>query len=509
MEVSEIKDRDSLRAWLEALPQETEAEKEEARRWAVMIAHRAAMRVLPVYWRRGHDVPAPNPIAITHTLHLFIVQELSAFAPSRELARVAKAFSERYKTSSRRIFDDDDDFYDGAALAQFANGYAICGSAAISIGNTRTSLADLAQLVSGAVGFSYGFGRSVYPVLYEDTLWREIGFDCIALNSRQSLQVSRLWQQESPITPLWGENRPKILAQGDGWGFWVDWYENALHGRPQDYALLTKIALIDPEDWDKGADHVNALIADIRLKHIAETRPLGEDAIEQGPDGLWHRVGRSDIDRDILQDAIDSVSDEIRRLRGKLHGPQGNMFTALIADLDLLDERLARYPDRPLRLHDTFLRVQAHVAHNLDCGELPDDAMVRDLNSVLGTAAMDMRNACPKTKSVVAARIAAQFSEADEDARADLAQIAEAAASLSDAELAGEFREDAQVVIDPNASEPERKPVLYRLVVRLAKIVVVAGAGICAALMGLGALSQGAATYTQILYAILRFVFSI
>ncbi|WP_147434201.1 hypothetical protein [Roseinatronobacter ekhonensis] len=36
-----------MQAWLESLPHETEAERETARRWAVTIAHRAAMRELP------------------------------------------------------------------------------------------------------------------------------------------------------------------------------------------------------------------------------------------------------------------------------------------------------------------------------------------------------------------------------------------------------------------------------------------------------------------------------
>jgi len=47
----EIKDAESLQAWLESLPQKSEDQRETARRWAVTIAHRAAMRVLPVYWK--------------------------------------------------------------------------------------------------------------------------------------------------------------------------------------------------------------------------------------------------------------------------------------------------------------------------------------------------------------------------------------------------------------------------------------------------------------------------
>ncbi len=62
VEISEISDRDSLQEWLEALP----FDEDEKHRIAGTIAHRAAMRVLPIYWRwvnastyaRGRDLTA-------------------------------------------------------------------------------------------------------------------------------------------------------------------------------------------------------------------------------------------------------------------------------------------------------------------------------------------------------------------------------------------------------------------------------------------------------------------
>lgn len=73
---------------------------------------------------------------------------------------------------------------------------------------------------------------------------------------------------------------------GEGWRFWVEWYENALYGRPQDYDLLTKIALIDPADWDKGADHVNALIQRIVAEHKPTSRTTNDKIAEIASDRL-------------------------------------------------------------------------------------------------------------------------------------------------------------------------------------------------------------------------------
>ncbi|MDP3959619.1 MAG: hypothetical protein Q8Q26_06065 [Pseudorhodobacter sp.] len=269
---------------------------------------------------------------------------------------------------------------------------------------------------------------------------------------------------------------------------------------------MTKVAHIDPVEWDKGAEHVNALIADIRLKHIAETRPLGEDAIAKGADGLWHRTGRSDIDPDILRDAIAAVEDELHAIRAKLEGPQANMFTALAADFTLLEERLSRYPDRPLRLHDTFLRVQAHIASNLASGELPDDHHVHDLYSVLGTASLDMRNACAKTNEVIQARVNARFAETDDETRTNILQISEAAATLSDDELGKEFREDAKYATDPDLPEAEKKPALYRLTTRLSIMALRAGKDIAQAFILLGEICGGVTALVFIVRTILAFL---
>ena len=98
-------------------------------------------------------------------------------------------------------------------------------------------------------------------------MFEEVRLDCAALLDGKSLDRRPLWDGDTPLASLLAETRPQILAQGDGWRFWVDWYDNALQGRAQDYDLLTKIALIEPTDWDKGADHVNALIAEIIAQH--------------------------------------------------------------------------------------------------------------------------------------------------------------------------------------------------------------------------------------------------
>ena len=54
---------------------------------------------------------------------------------------------------------------------------------------------------------------------------------------------------------------------GGPWEFWLRWYQDALDGRPPDWPLLEKIALIDDETWTAGPEAVNAEIEQIRRTH--------------------------------------------------------------------------------------------------------------------------------------------------------------------------------------------------------------------------------------------------
>ena len=210
MNVSEIVDGKSLEAWLNSLPQDTEAEKAEAQRWAVQIAHRAAMRVLPVFWQWSLTETARNvDLTAIPVLWPNLISGVAGTRPT-PLIRVAARST--------------------AAAARSA-----------------------------------------------------IQADCAALNKGQDLNILPLWPAKNPLADLWDETRIDVLAQGSDWKFWLDWYDNALRGAPQDWDLLTEIALIDAsewtkfeENWIKNADHVNALIQRVVTKHKAETPKFNE-----------------------------------------------------------------------------------------------------------------------------------------------------------------------------------------------------------------------------------------
>ncbi len=83
-------------------------------------------------------------------------------------------------------------------------------------------------------------------------------------------------------TALWANDMPTFLhnaaqafsdtAPGTPWAFWADWYQGMLTGRPMDWALQREVALIPPEDWDKGPEHIAGKIEGIRRRFELEAR---------------------------------------------------------------------------------------------------------------------------------------------------------------------------------------------------------------------------------------------
>lgn len=494
MDVGAIKDTESLEAWLQARPRGTEAERDEAHRWAVLIAHRAAMRALPVFWDWSlTDIAGNGDLTSLPLLRAVLIGGVAGTCPTPLIKGAALPAADASADAAALYAFSAADTTDAAAVsAHLAADAAAFSAAAAASAGFRAALPTASAAAADAA--------------HSASAWDATREDCAGLLAGGPHDRRPLWPAENPLASLWSGTRRKTLAQGPGWHFWVDWYERALNGQPQDWDLLTKIALIDPEDWDKGADHVNALIADIRVKHLAETRPLGEDAIDKGADGLWHRVGRPDIDRDILQDACDRVAETVKRIRKSMKQGQRNALTALTDDLKLLEGVLRRYRDRPLRLHDTFLQVQRHIARDHASGELPDDHLVDDLRIDLGTAALDMRNACPMTAQVVAARASARFGALDERERTAIVQLAEAAASLSDEPLAAEFAEDAADATNPAAAPKDGVPAQYRLTTRLAKIFTHDGPNLVDALILMGAVKSGGEAFSAVAFAILALI---
>ncbi|NBB96727.1 MAG: hypothetical protein GVY34_00925 [Alphaproteobacteria bacterium] len=282
--MEDIKDAESLQAWLESLPQETEEQRETARRWAVTIAHRAAMRSLPYFWQATWKNVSPLRLepadpndrnnALGQIMRCMLVSCVNADAA---IARTAISETKATEYPQLPIV--------GAALASVATNLRIAALYAKAAASLPLRFLMPSKTLNESDVYSAQAATDFYTMFFHSA-----SEDALALERDASVEKS-LWPADADVLhdqifPFWHKFKNDLLSENEGWRFWVEWYENALYGRPQDYDLLTKIALIDPADWDKGADHVNALIQQIVAEHKPASRTTNDKVAEIASDRL-------------------------------------------------------------------------------------------------------------------------------------------------------------------------------------------------------------------------------
>jgi hypothetical protein len=269
VDVSEIKDEESLRAWLETLP--ARIGEDEARRWAVLIAHRAAMRVLPVFWEWSFLVPNRENLAVLiRYLYLGLVGSVYNAKEEQSLAFIANSINEIWPPFAKTIFSGDPSVVNPTA----------------SLGSAMSAISELSELLC----FSY----SAFAVTSSssdripDSFNTEMAItyakgDCHFLVKNEDLRLKPLWGNVNPFAEVWRKTRSLALGQGRGWDFWVNWYDKSLLGEPMDWKLLSVVAQMlfqeaqkHGTNWTRNVDDVNEFTARIVEQHrlAGEARSL-------------------------------------------------------------------------------------------------------------------------------------------------------------------------------------------------------------------------------------------
>lgn len=208
------------------------------------------MRVLPVFW----EWQLTNKTRVG-------LSAIAALWANLASGAAAKSRSARIRSAAARAASHSASFAatTSATLSKAAT-FSISSAASASTTSYAFNKAHLAD----AVTLSHS---ATANITHPSAFWSAIRADCIALLAGGDPHLLPLWPAENPLAEQWSTIRTHPSTQSPGWRFWIDWYERALTGQPQDWKLLEKVALIDPKDWDKGTDHVNALILQIIRNH--------------------------------------------------------------------------------------------------------------------------------------------------------------------------------------------------------------------------------------------------
>ena len=294
-----------LLSWLEKMPTE----------WAQVIAVRSAMRGLPLIGNElnlNFDVKA----LILPIFRASFISWAARRYPAHDMS-IAASFAAAFAADATSFAFAAD----AAASFADATSFAFAADAAASFADAASFAADAAADAAASAGKA-GFSKSL--------VWSEIEYDKRFLErlenrdtAAQALASEKLMSGDAnsrdaeKLEKYWQELKQQITTQTKLMSPWINWYEAARDGQriyknitpKQEEALLVEWAQIADDDWDKGPEHINALIAKIEAKFV------NGSAI---PDNVSTRVATQNDSVDPNVDYLDRA-DTALALAGRLN----------------------------------------------------------------------------------------------------------------------------------------------------------------------------------------------
>ncbi len=250
MRAEDFEDQRTLVAWL----------RERPRRDSIVIAHRAALRVLPLWGAAmGEDWARKGDLTALPLLRCGLISAVAGTWPTADIKEEADA-----ALADAGVTTD-------AALATPAS-----ASADATLATTATSTATTTTTITTAADAAFAAADAAHATT---ATLAAAAADAVFLEAEADPLGLDLWPEGLP--EWFVETEAKMLALWDAdpparWEFWRRWWEGAKSGQPVDPELLLAIVKgIDEEAWN-DPDKVAAAIARIeeRFGLLLETREL-------------------------------------------------------------------------------------------------------------------------------------------------------------------------------------------------------------------------------------------
>ncbi|MCF6445234.1 hypothetical protein L1065_10835 [Nereida sp. MMG024] len=443
VEIADIVDGDSFKAWLNA--HIARVGDELGRQHAVWLASRCAARVMPF----AMETALSGRIAELTPVLMFRVTSISGVAsvcPTPEIARTADA--------AAFAADAAPDAADAAAAAAAFAAFAAAAAAA-------------------AVFAAYASARAAAaaPDIYE-----YIQVDCAALLASGDIPRRPLWAGPSEMQRLWQDIKPKLAAlNSDGpdaavWTFWIAWYDRVLAGQDiHAQAMHDVFVSLTEDDWNKGPAHINPKFDPVLALYAADIADIGEK-IRRDTAGQIVLEPAPYAHADTLQTVLDKVVDAIAKLRPAC-GDAGNAMLAPLAEvLDDLTEALEGNANNWLRCHDEFGLCHAEIERLFTPEDIRAERMLFRLHNALSTGMLDLRETDSETKRVCRTRVNRRALDLDDKLKKGLRDHQAQIDPELSPYLAAEMQADLDIGLDESQPEQKRADAMKREGSRLIKI---------------------------------------
>lgn len=255
-EIALIHDLFTCQRWVEKQPCEAGA----------TIAVRAALRTLPHWWAwvmENADTPEHTRSTLPG-LRACLISRIATSRPSDAMIRALAC------TTIDIHLDYNVAHAAASAMQDATHTVAAILSAVFHHTNAEDAVSSAAYVAFAAESVAVYAASSKSAA---DQIWSEVRADARLLSGGSDAAAAPLWSQDpNPFEARWQEVRTheaQIENAGTAKSFWITWYQSVLDGKPmlgnvgRTDEMLEKIALIAPEDWDRGEDVVNPQIEEI------------------------------------------------------------------------------------------------------------------------------------------------------------------------------------------------------------------------------------------------------
>ena len=386
----QIKDRETLEAWLETQPREV----------AVVVAARAALRVLPAI---AIDIRWSNSATRQTLATSLLLPVFQALAKSWTTATFGFHFWPA-AVSDGFLHEADQAFQEADGIRAAANSVSIVEAAAnaaeaVHEENDFTEVVDCAAHAVASAALAVASDGVISYQTYDDffarSIWDSTGVDILFIKSTihrymnnpdeiansYSLAISSLiraplWKHSEPdwLRQNWIQLRQRLEELNSNWQVWIDWFEKRLKGDARDYTIERLFVDVPYEMRGAKPAEINAEITR-RIREIEPPTPSSTPGPGFAFTEDWHLDHPPELPNpdELENESIRKQHERLRQRSTMLNGLCGGIenqhpiLTGTIADFaDAIDRGFDALDIDEVWMTGVGLVEQAYAYRNLN-----------------------------------------------------------------------------------------------------------------------------------------------
>lgn len=256
--------------------------------------------------------------------------------------------------------------------------------------------------------------------------------------------------------PIWSETEePEAVAEARGkllafldaepavWGFWRRWYQAMFDGRPMDWELQRRVALIPGSVWEEGPEAVAAEIARIEAEFLARALPQAERAELDEETGKIRFVPIAAENPGLLGAILSQVEDALDDV---LANPS-NGLSERSREAKVLRRTIQRYGNDPQRIEMDLVSVHAGLTRQIVVEDLPPSEENLALQAAVEEGARGIRATHPEVAENRAILSQRAIEERPPEAVETIKAAEPVLVAISEPVLAREWAEDIAEIV--------------------------------------------------------------